>query len=47
MGDVAASATDINDVSDNLCEGRLLWALKFNKYCSTFVVFDKKFPILD
>jgi hypothetical protein len=21
--------------------------LKFNKYCSTFVLFDKKFPILD
>jgi hypothetical protein len=21
--------------------------LKFNKHCSTFVLFDKKFPILD
>jgi hypothetical protein len=21
--------------------------LKFNEYCSTFVLFDKKFPILD
>jgi hypothetical protein len=25
----------------------LLKLLKFNKYCSTFVLFDKKFPILD
>jgi hypothetical protein len=26
---------------------RLVWVLKFNKHCSTFVLFDKKFPILD
>jgi hypothetical protein len=25
----------------------LVWVLKFNKYCSTFVLFDKKFLILD
>jgi hypothetical protein len=27
----------------------LVWldVLKFNKYCSTFVLFDKKFSILD
>jgi hypothetical protein len=24
-----------------------LHMLKFNKHCSTFVLFDKKFPILD
>jgi hypothetical protein len=24
----------------------LVWVLKFNKYCSTFVLFDKKFLIL-
>jgi hypothetical protein len=23
------------------------YMLKFNKHCSTFVLFDKKFPILD
>jgi hypothetical protein len=27
--------------------GVLFEELKFNKYCSTFVLFDKKFPILD
>jgi hypothetical protein len=25
----------------------LVWVLKFNKYCSTFNLFDKKFLILD
>jgi hypothetical protein len=25
----------------------LVWVLKFNKHCSTFVLFDKKFSILD
>jgi hypothetical protein len=25
----------------------LVWVLKFNKHCSTFVLFDKKFLILD
>jgi hypothetical protein len=28
-------------------EGVLFEELKFNKHCSTFVLFDKKFPILD
>jgi hypothetical protein len=28
-------------------KARLVWVLKFNKHCSTFVLFDKKFPILD
>jgi hypothetical protein len=27
--------------------GCLIRVLKFNKYCSTFVLFDKKFLILD
>jgi hypothetical protein len=27
--------------------GVWLEELKFNKHCSTFVLFDKKFPILD
>jgi hypothetical protein len=26
---------------------RLVWVLNFNKYCSIFVLFDKKFLILD
>jgi hypothetical protein len=26
---------------------RLVWVIKFNKHCSTFVLFDKKFLILD
>jgi hypothetical protein len=25
----------------------LVWMLKLNKYCSNFILFDKKFPILD
>jgi hypothetical protein len=31
------------------CTLRGVWfeELKFNKYCSTFVLFDKKFSILD
>jgi hypothetical protein len=28
-------------------KGCLFWVLKFNRHCSTFVLFDKKFPILD
>jgi hypothetical protein len=28
-------------------KGCLVWVLKFNKYCSTLVLFDKKFSILD
>jgi hypothetical protein len=28
-------------------QARLVWVLKFNKHCSTFVLFDKKFLILD
>jgi hypothetical protein len=27
--------------------GCLLEELKFNQHCNTFVLFDKKFPILD
>jgi hypothetical protein len=32
-----------------LCKQRvcLVWVLKFNKHCSTFVLFDRKFLILD
>jgi hypothetical protein len=30
-----------------LTKARLVWVLKFNKHCSTFVLFDKKFLILD
>jgi hypothetical protein len=26
---------------------RLVWVLKFNKHCSIFILFDKKFLILD
>jgi hypothetical protein len=28
-------------------KARFVWMLKFNKYCSIFVLFDKKFSILD
>jgi hypothetical protein len=30
-----------------LLRGCLVWVLKFNKHCSIFVLFDKKFSILD
>jgi hypothetical protein len=33
--------------SGNELRPRLVWTLKFNKHCSIFVLFDKKFLIFD
>jgi hypothetical protein len=39
--------SDASDLGEPYLEGVWFEELKFNKYCSTFVLFDKKFPILD
>jgi hypothetical protein len=35
------------EILTHLSKARLGWVLKFNKHCSTFVLFDKKISILD
>jgi hypothetical protein len=36
-----------SDLQLQVLRAGLVWVLKFNKHCSIFVLFDKKFPILD
>jgi hypothetical protein len=37
----------VNDTHHHNLSGVWLEELKFNKHCNIFVLFDKKFPILD
>jgi hypothetical protein len=44
MPGLASSAVKVQIAHLRAC---LVWVLKFNKHRNTFVLFDKKFPILD
>jgi hypothetical protein len=39
--------TNVTGLCSGSTQGVWFEELKFNKHCSTFVLFDKKFPILD